>query len=145
MLLQVEGITAVIQTGMCSQRPACPAQGEQCRISRKIGHFARVCRGAKGDQQEAKVHYRGEKHDQIHKFFFQRKVIVNLYRNVRCRSKIKFLQSSFNGFNTRRKLYANNVNSDSFPSYVLCINQALIPNQSDTGSGITINIFPRGH
>ncbi|KAJ8023003.1 hypothetical protein HOLleu_38057 [Holothuria leucospilota] len=45
--------------------PTCPANGEQCRNCKKIGHFARVCRSTKGNQQGVKVHYSGKKHNQV--------------------------------------------------------------------------------
>ncbi|KAJ8018795.1 hypothetical protein HOLleu_43021 [Holothuria leucospilota] len=45
--------------------PTCPANGEQCRDCKQIGHFARVCRSTKGNQQGVKVHYSGTKHNQV--------------------------------------------------------------------------------
>ncbi|KAJ8017781.1 hypothetical protein HOLleu_44582 [Holothuria leucospilota] len=117
--------------------PTCPANGEQCRNCKKIGHFARVCRSTKGNQQGVKVHYSGKKHNQVSEVNLIPKESFSdtLHRTeVEKEAEIQVL--------TLEENFAPAMQSTSLASRPMScdvlINQVPISMQVDTGSGVTI-------
>ncbi|KAJ8035426.1 hypothetical protein HOLleu_22650 [Holothuria leucospilota] len=117
--------------------PTCPANGEQCRNCKKIGHFARVCRFTKGNQQGVKVHYSGKKHNQVREvnLFPKESFSDTLHRTeAEKEAEIQVL--------TLEENFAPAVQSTTLASRPMScdvlINQVPISMQVDTGSGVTI-------
>ncbi|KAJ8044581.1 hypothetical protein HOLleu_07364 [Holothuria leucospilota] len=117
--------------------PTCPANGEQCRNCKKIGHFARVCRSTKGNQQGVKVHYSGKKHNQVREvnLFPKESFSDTLHRTEaekEAEIQVLTLEENF-----APAVQSTNLASRPMSCDVL-INQVPISMQVDTGSGVTI-------